>query len=91
MSRILVLLFASALFGYAASAQLAPAYDTADETRAALQQAVAERDAAQARGERLEREAQKNAHEAERTAREVAALAARIQQAEAVIAAAEAR
>lgn len=91
MSRILVLLFASALFGYAAAAQLAPAYDTADETRAALEQAVAERDAAQRRSERLEREAEESADEAERTAREVAALAARIQQAEAGIAAAEAR
>ncbi len=91
MSRILVLIFASTLFGYAASAQLAPVYDTAAETREALEQAVAERDAAQARSERLEREAEESADEAERTAREVAALAARIQQAEAGIAAAEAR
>lgn len=91
MSRIVLLLFASALFGYAAAAQLAPNYETADETRAALEQAVAERDAAQSRSERLEREARESEDEAERTAREVAALAARIQQAEAGIAAAEAR
>ncbi len=91
LSRIAPLVLASALFGYAATAQLAPAYDTAEETRAALEQAVAERAAAEARSERLEREAQESADTAERSAREMAALAARIQQAEAGIAAAEAR
>ena len=91
MSRIVLLLFASALLGFAALAQLAPNYETSEETRQALQQAMAERDAAQARSERLEAEAQASEDEAERTARQVAALAARIQQAEAGILAAETR
>lgn len=91
MSRIVLLVLASALFGYAASAQRAPVFETSAETRAALEQALAESEAAAARSERLEREAQEAASEAERTAREVAALAARIQQAEAGISAAEAR
>lgn len=79
------------LLGYAAMAQRAPVYDDAGETRAAMQQALAQRQAAAARSERLEAEAKASEDEAERTARQVAALAARIQQAEAGIAAAQAR
>jgi septal ring factor EnvC (AmiA/AmiB activator) len=61
------------------------------ETRAALAGALAARRAAEARSARLEREADSARDAVERTAREAAAVAARIQQAEAGIAAAEAR
>ena len=91
MSRIFLLLLASAFLGFAALAQRAPAYEDATETRAALAEALAERDAAQARSARLETEAAATQDAVERTARETAALAARIQQAEAGIAAADAR
>lgn len=91
MSRILLVLLASALLGFAALAQRAPAYEDAAETRTALAEALAERDAAQARSARLETEAAATQDAVERTAREAAALAARIQQAEAGIAAADAR
>lgn len=91
MSRIFLLLLASAFLGFAALAQRAPAYEDATETRAALAEALAERDAAQARSARLETEAAATQVAVERTARETAALAARIQQAEAGIAAADAR
>jgi septal ring factor EnvC (AmiA/AmiB activator) len=63
----------------------------AAETRAALRKALTDRQAAEARSARLEREALGARNAAERTAREAAALAARVQQAEAGIAAAEAR
>ncbi len=84
-------LIAAALLGYAALAQRAPAYEDAGETRSALQQALTERDAAELRSDRLEAEAEATEDSAERTARQAAALAARIQQAEAGIAAADAR
>lgn len=61
------------------------------ETRSALRQALAERRNAQARSERLEREAAAMRDAADKTARQAAALAARIQEAEAGISAAEAR
>jgi septal ring factor EnvC (AmiA/AmiB activator) len=83
--------FAALLLAYAASAQRAPQYDDAGETREAMQRALVERQAAAARSDRLEAEAEASASEAERTARQMAAIAARIQQAEAGIAAAEAR
>ncbi len=95
MSRMALFLLAFGVFavalGYSATAQRTPAYEDAAETRAALQQALAARQAAQARSERLESEAQLTEDAAERTARQAAALAARIQQAEAGIGAAEAR
>ena len=65
--------------------------DDPAHTRAELRTALAESRAAEARSERLEREAAAAQGAAERTAREAAALAARIQQAEAAAAAAEAR
>lgn len=80
------LLFAAAAFG-----QRAPAFDDAEDTRAALAEALEERRAAEARSERLESEAAAAEDAAERAAREAAALAARIQQAEAGIIAARAR
>ncbi|GAA0265563.1 hypothetical protein GCM10009127_01040 [Alteraurantiacibacter aestuarii] len=91
MSRILLLAASFLLLGFAASAQRAPVYDSPVETRNALRQALAEREQAQARSERLEQEAASAEDAAQRTARETAALAARVQQAEASIAAAEAR
>lgn len=75
----------------AADAQRAGEPESAVETRAALRKALADRQAAEARSTRLEREAQGARDAADRTAREAAALAARVQQAEAGIAAAEAR
>ena len=62
-----------------------------DETRAALQRALTDASEAEVRGERLEAEARLAEEAADKTAHEAAALAARIQQAEAGIAAAEAR
>jgi murein hydrolase activator len=91
MSRVLVLLFACAVFGTAALAQRGPVFEDAGETRAALQQALAEREAAEARSVRLEAEAAASQDAVDRTARQAAALAARVQQAEAGIAAADAR
>ncbi len=77
------------------AAQQAPAQtgelSTAAQTRAALQQAQRQAAAADLRGQRLEIEARRATQKADRTAREAAALAARIQQAEAGIAAADAR
>lgn len=95
MTRLLTLLsgslLAALLLGVAVTGQRAPAYQDAGETRSALQQALAERAAAEARSTRLEAEAEATQDAVERTARQTAALAARIQQAEAGIAAAEAR
>lgn len=95
MTRLVPLLIAALLLGLAGlgqvSGQPAPAYQDAAETRTALQQALAERAAAEARSTRLEQEAEATQDAAERTARQAAALAARIQKAEAGIAAAEAR
>lgn len=91
MRRALPIALAAALLGWTALAQSPVVYDDADETRAALQQALAGREAAAARSEVLEAEARETQDEAERTARQAAALAARIQQAEAGIAAARAR
>jgi murein hydrolase activator len=91
MRRIAPVIAAAALFGWAAFAQAPVVYDDAAETRAALEQALAGRQAAAARSEVLEEQARATENEAEKTARQAAALAARIQQAEAGIAAAEAR
>jgi hypothetical protein len=79
---ISVIAFAAAAFG-----QRPSGFENAEETRAALNAALAERRTAQARSERLETEAAQAEGAAERAARESAALAARIQQAEAGIAA----
>lgn len=91
LTRLLPIVLAAVLLGWTALAQAPVVYDDADETRTALQQALAGREAAAARSEVLEAEARETEDEAERTARQAAALAARIQQAEAGIAAARAR
>lgn len=91
MHRV-VLLFASAVaFVAAAYGQAEANLASPDETRAALARALEERAAAQSRSEALEAEASLAQDAAMRAARETAALAARIQQAEAGIAAAQAR
>jgi len=61
------------------------------ETRGAMERALRDMQAAQARAKRLEAAAAKADEAAEKTARESAALAARIQESEAGIAAAQAR
>jgi septal ring factor EnvC (AmiA/AmiB activator) len=86
-----LLLLGGALLATAADAQRDTQSEDPAETRAALRKALADRRAAEARSARLEREAKGALDAADRTAREAAALAARVQQAEAGIAAAEAR
>lgn len=81
----------SAAFGGIAIAQRADGFSDPEDARAALRRAREAAQVASSRGERLEAEARAATEAAERTAREAAALAARIQQAEADIAAAEAR
>ncbi|MFA9201274.1 MAG: hypothetical protein ACEQR8_08835, partial [Cypionkella sp.] len=72
-------------------AQAGASYGDAGETRAALVRARHEARAAALRASRLEVAARSTREAADKTAREAAALAARVQQAEAGIAAAEAR
>lgn len=86
-----VVALAGVVLATGGAAQRAPAFDDPGETRAAMQRALEERRAAEARSQRLEREAAEASDAADRSRREAAALAARIQQAEAGIAAAEAR
>lgn len=74
-----------------ASAQRGQAFDSADETRLAMERALAQRSAAEARALKLEATAGRASEAAERTARQAAALAARIQESEAGIALTEAR
>ena len=85
------LLLIALLLPVAMLATGATAPDSPAASRAALRDALAESRAAEARSVRLDREAARARSAAERTAVEAAALAARIQQAEAGIAAAEAR
>jgi murein hydrolase activator len=92
LSAVLVALALGAVVAVSdAGAQRATAPEGSAETRAALRSALAARRAAEARSTRLEREADSALDAVERTAREAAAVAARVQQAEAGIAAAEAR
>ena len=91
MDRFLLLLIASALFAAAAFGQREVAYDSSEETRAALALALAERSAAEKRSERFEAQAQEAQTAAEKAASQAAAMAARIQQAEAGISAANVR
>jgi len=74
-----------------ASAQRAAQYESVEETRNAMERALAERSAAEARAQRFEAAASRAGEAAERTGRQAAALAARIQESEAGIAVAEAR
>ncbi len=91
MKRSLVLLAASALAGSGAAALQAPLYQDPAKTRAALAQALAEQQAAEARSRDLQAQAARAVEAADKTAKQAAAVAASIQQAEAGIAAAEAR
>ncbi|RIV92275.1 metalloendopeptidase, partial [Aurantiacibacter xanthus] len=91
MDRLILLLIAAGLFAATAFAQAPVMFDNADDTRAALAQALAERRAAEARSAQFEQQASEAEDAAERYAAEAAATAARIQQAEAGIAAAHAR
>lgn len=75
----------------AGAAAIAAQGGDAGQTRATLQQVIDMRRLAQARSERLEREAAAASDAADKAAREAAALAARIQQAELGIAAAQER
>jgi len=77
--------------GVGASAQRAPAYESAEETRAAMARALNERKAAEARARQFEAAAARAGLAADKTAQQAAALAARIQESEAGVAAAEAR
>jgi len=83
------------LIGLAAAAsvgaQLVTGFESASETRQAMERALRERNAAEIRAKRLEAAAAKAGEAAEKTAQQAAALAARIQESEAGIAAAEAR
>ena len=91
MHRAVLLLGSIAFCAAAAFAQRAPVSQSPEDMRAALAEALAERENAEARSQRFEEEAQEARDAAERAAREAAALAARVQQAEAGITAARAR
>ncbi len=86
----LVSLLALAAMG-GASAQTGQPFESVDDTRRALAEAEGQGRAAQIRAEGLEAEARRTTAAADKTAREAAAVAARIQQAEAGIAASEAK
>ena len=89
--RLILPLFAVLALAGGALALPQPAYEDLGDTRAALAAAQAQGEAARQRAQALEAEAAKATGAADRTAREAAALAARIQQAEAGLAAGEAR
>lgn len=91
MNRIALLILACSALAATAYGQGGVMFDSAEETRAALADALAERKAAEERSEQFEAQALQASTEAEKAAREAAALAARIQQAEAGIAAANVR
>ncbi|WP_240624536.1 murein hydrolase activator EnvC family protein [Aurantiacibacter odishensis] len=91
MHRAILLIGSIAFCAAAAFAQRAPVSQSPEDMRAALAEALAERENAEARSQRFEEEAEEAQDAAERAAREAAALAARVQQAEAGIAAARAR
>lgn len=84
-------LVAAALLGLPALAQVSADPDTPEDARAALAAARQQQRNARARGEMLEREAARSKEAAAKARAAAAALAARVQQAEAGIAAAEAR
>ncbi|MBM0171305.1 murein hydrolase activator EnvC family protein [Altererythrobacter sp. C41] len=88
---VLTMTAVAVAIGGIAAAQRADGISDPGDARAALRKAQEEARAAELRGARLEAEARAATEAAEKTAREAAALAARIQQAEADIAAAEAR
>ncbi len=89
--HILLPLLAIGLAAAAGGAPLTTGFESAGETRQAMERALRERNAAEIRASRLEAAAAKAGEAAEKTARQSAALAARIQESEAGIAAAQAR
>ena len=91
MDRLILLLLASVLCSAAALAQRAPVFDSSQEIRTELADALAARAEAEARAARYDAAANKAENAATRAADQAAALAARIQQAEAGIVAAQAR
>lgn len=84
-------LLIAALVGASAHAQSAQRFGSIGETRNAMERALQDQRAAEARAQSLELAATRADAALEKTAREAAALAARIQESEAGIAAAEAR
>ncbi|MGZ3198024.1 MAG: murein hydrolase activator EnvC family protein, partial [Croceibacterium sp.] len=91
MKRALILLPALALLAASAGAVQVSLNNDPSKMREALRQALVEGHMAETRSKLLETQASQAVEAADRTAREAAALAARIQQAEAGIAAAQAR
>ncbi|HSQ96243.1 MAG TPA: peptidoglycan DD-metalloendopeptidase family protein [Croceibacterium sp.] len=91
MKRTLILLPVLALLAASAGAVQVSFADDPARTREALRQAMNEVRMAEARSKLLESQASQAVEAADRTAREAAALAARVQQAQAGIAAAQAR
>jgi septal ring factor EnvC (AmiA/AmiB activator) len=91
VKRALFLIAAWLLAGSGAAALQAPPYQDPANTREALRQALAQQQAAETRSKQLQAQAAQAVGAADKTAREAAAAAASIQQAEAGIAAAEAR
>lgn len=91
MKRALFLLATVTLAGSGAAAWQAPLYQDPAKTREALRQALADQRVAEARSKQLQAQAAQAVEAADKTAREAAAVAASIQQAEAGVAAAEAR
>lgn len=91
MNRLLLLALSTALLAAAAWGQRAPVYDSAEEIRTELAEALAARREAERRAGRYEAAASRAEDAAEKAADEAAALAARIQEAEAGIIAAQAR
>lgn len=91
MKRALLLLSIFALLAGSAGAVQVSSDGDLTATREALRQALAEGRMAEARSKQLEADAARAVQAADKTATEAAALAARIQQAEAGIAAAQAR
>mgnify|MGYP001127309419 CR=1 FL=1 len=88
---LLVPLVCAGLLAMGVSAQQATGFEDPDETRRAMARALQDRQAAEARAQRLEAAAARAGEAAEKTARQAAALAARIQESEAGIAAAQGR
>jgi septal ring factor EnvC (AmiA/AmiB activator) len=91
LSLLALIAGGSLVLGVSATGQRAVPFSSAEETRAAMQRALKEAKEAEARGLKLEAQAREATEALEKTATEAAALAARIQEAEAGIAAAEAR
>jgi septal ring factor EnvC (AmiA/AmiB activator) len=91
VKRALFLIAAWLFAGSGAAALQAPLYQDPAKTRDALRRALAQQQAAEIRSKQLQAQAAQAVEAADKTAREAAAAAASIQQAEAGIAAAEAR